>query len=179
MWDEAVGLRWLDVDGRRLFTLAEGVATCVVLAERVSAVELTAGRELLAVVADGFAMLDPDTGSVLSLARAVAERTATMNDAGVDPHGRCWAGSAVGDDSYAGALYCLEAGTVTVHVDGLGMSNGIDFSPRGDVLYHVDSTAGTLRAWEYDVASGRLGDSRILLQVPERGRPSRRVDRGR
>lgn len=89
LWDEAVGLRWLDVDGRRLFTLAEGVATCVVLAERVSAVELTAGRELLAVVADGFAMLDPDTGSVLSLARAVAERTATMNDAGVDPHGRC------------------------------------------------------------------------------------------
>lgn len=56
---------------------------------------------------------------------------------------------------------------MTVHVDGLGMSNGIDFSPRGDVLYHVDSTAGTLRAWEYDVASGRLGDSRILLQVPD------------
>lgn len=167
LWDPAAGLRWLDVPGRRLHTLGrDGGETAVPLPATVTAVELGEGPELLAVTETGFGWLDPATGALTVIATAVDEPGLSMNDGGIDPRGRCWAGSAVRDGSRRGALYRLSAGTVTSHAGGLGMSNGIDWSVAGDVLYHVDSTAGTVTAWEYHPETGELGGCRVLRRVP-------------
>lgn len=166
LWDGAAGLRWLDVPGRRLHTLDQaGRETSVDLPETVTAVELGPARALLAVTSTGFGWLDPDSGRLDPVARVVSDPGVSMNDAGIDARGRCWAGSAVRDDTWRGALYRLEGTSVTSHAGRLGMSNGIDFSPAGDVLYHVDSAAGTLSAWDYDLAGGRLGAARVLVRV--------------
>ncbi|WP_236789839.1 SMP-30/gluconolactonase/LRE family protein [Amycolatopsis sp. GM8] len=172
LWTDGIGLRWLDVPGQRLHTLdLDGRHSCVALSTRVTAVELGPGAELLAVTTHGFAWLDPATGHAEQFASVVVEPV-SMNDGGIDPKGRCWAGSAVRDGSRRGALYRLDGRELTTHVERLAMSNGIDWSPEGDELYHVDSTAGTVTAWEFDLESGELGRPRLLRQVPaETGLP--------
>lgn len=169
LWDSRVGLRWLDVAARRLFTLAkDGRESSVTLTDHATCIELGPGHSLLVVTRAGFGWVDPENGQVDHGPTAIHDEGASsqMNDGAIDPRGRCWAGSAVRDGSRRGALYCLEKESVTVHADGLGMSNGIDWSPEGNVLYHVDSTEGTVTAWEYDVQAGRLGKSRVLVSVP-------------
>ncbi|PXY19550.1 SMP-30/gluconolactonase/LRE family protein [Prauserella muralis] len=167
LWQEGVGLRWLDVTGRWLHTRGlDGVERSVALSGRVTAVEAGPGAELFAVTGSGFGWVDPDSGAVTPLATVLGEASVSMNDGAIDARGRCWAGSAVRDGSGRGALFRFDGREVTAHVTGVGMSNGIGFSPGGEVLYHVDSAAGTVTAWEYDLATGELGRSRLLRTVP-------------
>lgn len=167
LWDGSGVLRWLDISGRRLFALErDGTEHSVELSTTVTAIEASGHDDLFAVMRTGFGWVSPQTGRVEQRITILAEDGLTMNDAGIDPAGRCWAGSAVEDDSRRGVLYRVSAQGVTKHLKHLGMSNGIDWSPTGDVLYHVDSAAGTLTAWDYDLALGELGESRVLLCVP-------------
>lgn len=167
LWDSASGLRWVDVTGKRLLRLSlDGRESSVALSGTVTAIGLGSEQDLLAVTSTGFGWLDPQTGQIDQIVRVVSDETVSMNDGAIDAQGRCWAGSAVRDQSWRGELYRLDGTTITSQVLNIGMSNGIDWSPTGDVLYHVDSAAGTLTAWEYDLHSGELGGSRVLRTVP-------------
>lgn len=167
LWHSEVGLRWLDITGRRLFTLdLDGGETSISLSNTATAIELGPQQNLLAVTSAGFGWLDTDSGRIDQALSVISHDAVTMNDGAIDACGRCWAGSAVRDDSWRGALYRLDCRGVTAQAQKLGMSNGIDWSPAGDVLYHVDSTAGSITAWEYDMSSGELGASRVLRSVP-------------
>lgn len=167
LWDREIGLRWLDIPGRRFFTLGlDGSETTVELSATATAVELGPDRQLLAVTSTGFGWLDPESGHVDEALTVIRDDAVTMNDAGIDPRGRCWAGSAGRDGGQRGAMYCLDDARITTHLRELGMSNGIAWSPDGDQLYHVDSTAGTNTAWEYSPESGTLGAYRVLRSVP-------------
>lgn len=168
LWDDSVGLRWLDITGQRLFTRhRDGRESSIVLNVTATAIELSTREGLFAVTRTGFGWLDAATGRIQQTLTLIGDDGVTMNDAAIDPRGRCWAGSAVQDDSWRGVLYRLDTGGITAHVQKLGMSNGIDWSPAGDVLFHVDSSARTLTAWDYDPSSGELGSGRVLLSVPE------------
>lgn len=167
LWDADAGLRWLDIEGQRLFTLnLDGTESSVALSAPATAIELASAETLLAVTRSGFGWLDAVSGVLAELRTTVVDDGVSMNDGAIDPRGRCWAGSAVRDDSRRGVLYRVDDQGVTPILRGLGMSNGIDFSPDSDVLYHVDSSAGMLTAWDYDLSSGDLGDSRDLVSVP-------------
>lgn len=167
LWDVNAGLRWLDIKGQQLFTLnTRGECTSVTLSETVTAIGLGHSSALLAVTSTGFGWLEPRSGCVKPITDVVDGDVVAMNDGSVDAAGRCWAGSAVRDGSWTGALYRLVGDRVSKHAEELDMSNGIDWSPAADVLYHVDSTAGTLKAWDYDLEIGRLGRSRVLRTVP-------------
>ncbi|SFJ87618.1 Sugar lactone lactonase YvrE [Amycolatopsis sacchari] len=171
LWIEGAGLCWLDVPGQRLHSLdLHGRHHEVALSARTTAVELGPGSDLLAVTTTGFGRLDPRSGQVEQLTEVVSPPV-SMNDGGIDARGRAWAGSAVRDGSRRGALYRLD-GEVSTHLENLSMSNGLDWSPAGDELYHVDSTAGTVTAWEFRLDAGELGASRLVRRIPpETGLP--------
>lgn len=166
LWDPDAGLRWVDIEQCRMFTLDErGQISNIPLSTTVTAVELGSQDFLLAVTSTGFAWLDPDTGDVDPIVDLVDGDTVTMNDGAVDSRGRAWAGSAARGPCQRGTLYRLERKHTSSHVHGIGMSNGIDWSPDGDVLYHVDTTAGTVTAWDYDADRGDLGPATVLKRV--------------
>ncbi|KAA9164910.1 SMP-30/gluconolactonase/LRE family protein [Amycolatopsis acidicola] len=172
LWDPATGLRWLDIPQRKLHTLNRtGEHRAVDLSTRVTAVERGPSGRLLAVTATGFGLLDPVSGEVHEFAHVVSAPV-SMNDGAIDPQGRCWAGSAVRDGSARGALYRLDDSGATAQIEQVSMSNGIDWSPDGSVLYHVDSAEGTAKAWAYSPETGELGDARLLRRLPaEAGLP--------
>jgi len=167
LWDGDAGLRWLDVPGRLLFTLTPaGQESVVTLSETVTAIELGPSDALLTVTRTGLGILEPATGQVTERVRVLHDDSISMNDGAIDASGTCWAGSAVRDDSQRGALYRYDGTDVTTHLTRLGMSNGLDWSPDADALYHVDTSAGTLTAWECDVESGTLREGRLLCSIP-------------
>ena len=92
-----------------------------------------------------------------------------LNDCVADGRGRLLTGSAffVPGESYPmGKLLQINLdGEVRVLFEGLHLSNGLAFSPLGDVLYVTDSVARRVYAARYDAATGQAGDWRVLVQV--------------
>jgi sugar lactone lactonase YvrE len=131
----------------------------------VGAAMMRGEHDLLLAVRDGFATLDLETGVVEPLVAVEADKPANrMNDAACDARGRCFAGTMATDDTpAAGTLYRLDE-DLSVHavLDGLTISNGLGWSPAGDVMYHIDSKAGGIDAHDFDAHSGALSGGRRL-----------------
>ena len=88
-----------------------------------------------------------------------------FNDGAVDPQGRFLAGT-VGptEDTPTGRLHRLEHdGSTTVLLDGLTLSNGIDFSADGATMYLVDSPTRSVQVFDY----GDAVSPRTTLAVTE------------
>lgn len=81
-----------------------------------------------------------------------------FNDGAVDPRGRFLAGT-VGptEDTPTGRLHRLEHdGTTTVLLDGLTLSNGIDFTADGHTMYLIDSPTRSVQRFAYGDTLTRL-----------------------
>ena len=93
----------------------------------------------------------PD-GSVRPLATVTGELPEhRFNDGALDPQGRFLAGT-VGptEDTPTGRLHRLEHdGTSTVLLDGLTLSNGIDFTADGRTMYLIDSPTRSVQVFDY------------------------------
>lgn len=107
----------------------------------------------------GFALDDGDGSPLRQLAEAWSDPRVRMNEGGCDPDGRFYCGSMAYDQTpRAGALYRLDAdGTVTTVLSGCTISNGLDWSPRGDHAYYVDSATQRIDMFDYDPAGGLSG----------------------
>ncbi len=115
----------------------------------------------------GFVHLGPD-GSLRPVAQ-VAPVGSRMNDGACDPQGRLWAGALAEDfRPGAGSLYRLERdGRVDEMLDGLTISNGVDWSPDGSVMYLADSGPRLVHAFAFDGETGTISDARVLITVDE------------
>jgi sugar lactone lactonase YvrE len=59
-----------------------------------------------------------------------------------------------------------------VAIPAVTESNGVAWSPDGATMYYVDSGTQDLLAYDYDLATGKIGASRLLVHVdPHDGVP--------
>jgi sugar lactone lactonase YvrE len=79
-----------------------------------------------------------------------------LNDGSVDPHGAFVVGTASLDPSSLTApagnetlLRVWADGRVETLRTGIRLSNGIAFSPKGDIIYHVDTYSDTVSSHSY------------------------------
>ena len=103
----------------------------------------------------------------------------SFNDLHTDTAGRIYVGAIRADISDLrtepdppGEMYRIDLdGTVTELYGGVGVSNGIGFSPDGSTLYHVDSTSRGI--WVHDIDSaGAVSNRRHIGKAAfERGIP--------
>jgi sugar lactone lactonase YvrE len=154
---------------------SDGSTRSIEVGQPVSAAMQRGEHDLLLAVRDGFATLDMNTGAVEPLVAVEADNPANrMNDAACDARGRCFAGTMATDETPgAGTLYRLDE-DLCVHavLDGLTISNGLGWSPAGDVMYHIDSQAGGIDAHDFDAHSGGLSGRRRLADTdPSWGLP--------
>lgn len=140
--------------------------------ERVFAGEVIGG---FTIQADGALLLFMARGAVrvwrqgeLStvLEKIPEERDTRFNDVIADPEGRVFCGTMATPDR-PGCLYLLERdGGITRVLEGVGISNGLGFSPELRQLYYTDSAKGEIYVFDYDRRSARLGNRRVLIRVP-------------
>ena len=126
------------------------------------------------VVGEGMSVLlverDGRSRTLVSIAaRHEGER---LNDAVCDAQGRLWVGTLVSPRKPGGArLLVIDGdGSVTEVLDGLTISNGMDWAD-GDLL-HVDTPTGRVDRYRVDAESGALSGRSTVVQIePEDGMP--------
>jgi sugar lactone lactonase YvrE len=120
----------------------------------------------------GFALEDAD-GTLTHLAELWTDRGVRMNEGGCDPDGRFYCGSMAYDmRPGAAALYRLDPnGSARVVLEGVTVSNGLDWSPDGSLAYYYDTATHRVDVFDYDRDAGLTG-RRPLVRIPvEVGRP--------
>lgn len=120
----------------------------------------------------GIAHLGQD-GTVAILAAPEAGYPTAFNDGVADPAGNLWVGS-MGRNGILGAgrLWCFDTnGSATVALEGIGISNGLDFTADGRTAYYVDTTAGTLERLDIGPAGTITGRHCIVTFLPGEGDP--------
>jgi D-xylonolactonase len=100
-----------------------------------------------------------------------------FNDALADPKGRVFSGTVPNDRSRiadkVGKLYRLDTdGSATPVADGIGISNGMAFTPDGKQMYYTDSYTRTIYMFDYDEDSGEISNRRVFVKTaPDGGLP--------
>jgi sugar lactone lactonase YvrE len=147
---------WVDILGpsiHRLEIVCREVSSFA-LPEPIGWIVERAGREdFLVGLKSGVAEFDLQTGSANLLFELEPDRPQNrLNDAKVDPLGTLWTGSKDDTDrSATGALYRIASDHSVIRVDdNYGVTNGPTFSLDGRMMYHSDSAARTVYAFDLD-----------------------------
>lgn len=94
------------------------------------------------------------------------------NDMKVGPDRRIYVGTQSSkrlgiSDEIDGKLYSIDKfGNVSVLLDGLLLSNGLDWSPNEKIFYHTDSDTGIIKEYYFDKSSGKITFSGRELSLP-------------
>ena len=95
------------------------------------------------------------------------ERESRFNDVIADPAGRVFCGTMPSPD-HLGSLYRLDTdGSLTRVLDGIGISNGMGFTPDNRQMYYTDSPTRNIYIFDYDVDSGELSNRRVFAKTEE------------
>ena len=121
---------------------------------------------LVAAVREGLVSLDAD-GTERVLAPVLADQPGLrFNDGRADRAGRFWADTLhCRMEPGQAALFRLDGADCTEMVGGMGLGNGLDWSPDDRTFYLVDTLARTVDAFDFDLATGTLGRRRRFLDV--------------
>ncbi|PXX54730.1 sugar lactone lactonase YvrE [Nocardia tenerifensis] len=179
VWDSRSDeLVWVDIRGGHIHRAALDPAapdlvprSTLSLPPPVSAVVPCASGGLVATAGDTCYRVDDDGNATRIASIPLPEDgiRRRLNDAKADPHGRLFAGT-MSEDGVQGsaALYRLDPdGALNTVRTGVTISNGLDWSPDGTVLYYADSPTKTVEAVEYDIATGALGESRPFARFDD------------
>ena len=127
---------------------------------------------------DGSLLLFMDRGSVAVwrdgnlkylVNKMEGETDNRFNDVAADPAGRVFCGT-MPTDTRSATLYRMDTdGSVTTVLEGVGLSNGIGFSPDQKQMYYTDSLARKIYIFDYDVNSGDITNQRVFVETPDDG----------
>ena len=153
------GLRWVDMLAGDVLSLREdGSIERRHVGTIAAAIRPRRGGGAVIGVERGFALEAPD-GTLTDLPELWSGDAVRMNEGGCDPDGRFYCGSMAYDKQPgAAALYRLDPdGSVRVVLDGVTISNGLDWSPDGTLAYYSDTATGSVAVFDYDAESGLTG----------------------
>jgi sugar lactone lactonase YvrE len=166
------GLRWVDMlAGDVLSLAADGTVRRRHVGGVAAALRPRGDGGAVIAVERGFTLEDAD-GTLTPLQPVWSDAGVRMNEGGCDPDGRFWCGSMAYDQRPgAAALYRLDAdGTVRGVLEGVTVSNGLDWSPDGSLAYYDDTATHRVDVFDYDRDAGLTG-RRPFVQLPDDGNP--------
>lgn len=163
-------LIWVDILGRRVrraglgADLVEDWST----PSEVGFCVPTIQGNLLMGLRDGLYCLNPSTGDTSSVVAVEPELTGNrINDGKTDRQGRLWFGSMHEAESEAtGSLYRFDRDGLTPVISDVTTSNGLGWSPDNSTMYHTDSMARSIFAYDYEAESGVISNGRLFAEDP-------------
>ena len=140
VWNEARHrLYWVDVlaPALRWYDPASRTAGKLELPHLTAGIAFDDQDRLVCCGQHGLFLLDPDSGATRHLIDPEADRPDNrFNTAGIDPHGRLWAGTMAVNRSRRAAHLCDRSGPDGASkVERVGMPKNVAFGRRGERLY--------------------------------------------
>lgn len=174
LWDDQRGLIYSDVLHGGVFALSDAGVVSTVFAHRrgIGGIVQHAAGGLVVSGRDISFKSFAGGPTVQVRDRDEAHGNVGYNDITADARGRIYAGflgnSPVFQDGRAradGGLMMIDVDGSSVQVgSGIGLTNGLGFSPDGRTLYHSDSHVSTV--WQYGVhADGTLTDKTVFVRT--------------
>lgn len=157
------GLRWVDMLAGDLLTLrSDGSVDRLHVGDVAAFVRPRSTGGYVVAVERGIALADGPDDVPTPLEPLWDDPTVRMNEGACDPHGNLYAGGMPYDQRPGGAgLYRITPeGDVSVVLAQVTVSNGLDFSPEGDLAYYNDTATGTTDV--FDVVDGELTNRRVF-----------------
>lgn len=111
-------------------------------------------------------------GGFLPLYDPARHRIDRANDGKVGPDGRFYVGTQSSrrmglSDAVDGRLYSIDAGgNVRILLEGLLLSNGMDWSPDGRFFYHTDSDTHMVREYAFAADAGDIVPTGREVRIP-------------
>lgn len=195
VWDDRSQLLyWVDIYNHRVnqFNPATGRNRFIDVGETVGAIALVDppqsadaangpdSETLIMALRHGLAYLNLGSGNVTPIITVEPDKPRNrFNDGKCDTKGRFWFGS-MSSDSKDGALYRYGHARSTINSQddtagkdaplicmesGLEISNGLGWSPDNRTFYLTDSPLQTIFAYDFDEATGTIGDRRVFIDL--------------
>lgn len=168
IWDAAQNiLWWVDIKSREIHQYAEGVHQIHRLSIRPSALGCLSSSELIVAGDNGVYRYEPQERRLTLLIEIPEVSTNRCNDGKVGPDGAFWFGTMDDREQEAtGALYSLHPKRgLTKHLDNIGISNTLAWSPDAQKMYFADSAQQLIWVMDFDKETGRLGQREIFVSL--------------
>lgn len=174
LWSAGEGrLYWVDINAPALhrFDPATGHDESWPMPASIGCMALDMAGRPIAALRDGLYRLDLAGGRHTKLAAAPYDPTEQrFNDGRCDSAGRFWIGSmheARGHEPRRpeAMLYSFDGKGFAARIKGVTVSNGLAFSPDAKVMYHADTPTHRVTAYDFDAASGAIGNPRIFIDL--------------
>jgi sugar lactone lactonase YvrE len=165
-------LRFVDAHPGTIYRfdpLDGSLASCSV-GQAVGAVVTRERGGIVAAVRDGIGFVDESSGALELFAPIEHDVPGNrMNDGKCDPAGRLWAGTMALDLAPgAGSLYRIEPdGNVTRVAGDITCSNGLGWSPEGDRMYYIDTFAGGIDVFDFEIDTGDISNRRRFAEITQ------------
>jgi sugar lactone lactonase YvrE len=165
-WSQREGvLFWVDILGRRVY---RGQDPLLELEESVGCLAPREAGGLVLALRSRVVEWTPGSQGLRELARVEEPPGNRFNDGKCDPAGRFLAGSMDEAQKQAcGSLYSFTGRHTRKLLGGVGISNGLTWSPDHKQLYYIDTPRRELQCFDYDLASGEIANGRVAVRIPE------------
>ena len=116
----------------------------------------------------GLAFFSPETGYTQLISNPISNPSRIrFNDGKCDRYGRFWVGTM--DEEFndpLGSLYCLDINSeCRIMKEGIGISNGLGWSPDNSQFYYTDSSRRSIWAYDYNINTGGITNERIFVET--------------
>lgn len=172
-WDAAMQkLYWVDILNNRFYRWdpLTGENEPFQVGETVGAVVSDSKGDVLLVTRTGYKRYALSTGELTPIVDPETHLPGNrFNDGKCDPLGRFWAGTMdASEQSITGSLYCLDTdGTCRKQHEGVGISNGMDWSPDRKSMYYIDSMSQQVLCFDFQLEEGIASNPRILIDFKD------------
>lgn len=174
VWDVAEqAMYYIDILAQKVFRWdqATGAHRAWDVPDMIGSMALREGGGAIVALVTGIHTLDFGTGAVAPLAlMEPADDRIQLADGKVDRAGRFVFGTSHRKAAEPlGGLYTLDKGEIRQLDSALTLGNGPCFSPDNRTLYHADSMAHTIYAYDYDLVAGTASNRRVLFETSDYG----------
>lgn len=163
---EESALYWIDISAHAVFRYDPESQQQVhwVLPSEPGCIAWYRNGGLLIAMRSGVARFDTQSGQIHMLAAAPYDSNVfRFNDGRCDAAGRLWTGTLVdARDKPSGRLYRFAHGDFSEFNYPITVSNGIAFSPDSSTMYHADTAAHRIYAYDFDLETGTPSNGRIF-----------------
>jgi sugar lactone lactonase YvrE len=172
LWDARIdALLWVDISPglvHRLDVATGQDAVVQDMGQPVGCIALRGSGGYVVATERAVAVADDDWAAVDQVAELPGQPARSRtNDGACDPWGCFWVGTLADDDQPGtAALYRIDAErAVTQVLDGVSVSNGIDWSPDRSTMYYVDSDTRRIDVFDTDPDDGHVSGRRPLVEI--------------